>query len=92
MSRAAHVPGQPEVAYELPAQSPQNVMSEMYIQLRTEVRRNIRRTENDGVIREEFEGVASARRQLRSWLSPGGWIRGLTVCDIQRDSGSIEVP
>jgi hypothetical protein len=67
-------------------------MSEMYIQLRTEVRRNIRRTENDGVIREEFEGVASARRQLRSWLSPGGWIRGLTVCDIQRDSGSIEVP
>jgi len=26
---SAHVPGQPEVAYELPAQSPQNVMSKM---------------------------------------------------------------
>jgi hypothetical protein len=28
MSLSEHVPGQPEVAYELPAQSPQNVMSE----------------------------------------------------------------
>jgi len=29
--RSAHVPGQPDVAYELPAQSPQNVISNMIV-------------------------------------------------------------
>jgi hypothetical protein len=91
MILSAQVPGHPEVAYELPAQSPQNVISKKqnYQQVYAWIRRL---TKDDGMIVEERQRIATGGRQLCGWLSPGGWIRGLTIRDVLRNGCAIKIP
>ena len=73
-NRSAQVPGHPEVAYEFPAQSPQNVISKA----RSETRKSLSRfglTENDGHVNEELaERIAVRRQESRRRYAPMGWI------------------
>ena len=63
-NRSAQVPGHPEVAYEFPAQSPQNVISTVKVG-RTLVKSlgHSKLTENDGHVDEEFAERITVRRQ-----------------------------
>jgi hypothetical protein len=92
MILSAHVPGQPEVAYELPAQSPQNVISRSESISKERSGWPARLTKDNGMICEKRQRIATSGRQLCRRFAPGGRIRGFTIRDILGYSITIEVP